>query len=542
MSKHVDVLTNGCIDSDFNLYGDMDAFRVHPGWQRRLSGIALVQHTSEIDKEDFFILGEVTGGDTLHWSQSHLVSLVDACNTIFIGNDLLNLRVESSTRSLRLEPVTSMSSGGPAENGTIQTVLCTSITSLGLYVVPDIPLLCCGEEPMTISLATVPPIASTAPELWLFRSTTAGSPCETACFQQPNETVPSPSPATKTKITTTTAEVASTSPQARGDDLPDISGHRTRVLTIDAAFASLQTPCTEPCAQDSNTARLGEVRGFVQQISRTLYQTHAVILISRFRINRGGKALRTGRLTCQQSQEILYTYDERLANLDPPGRDTSKPGRMTIGSRTTLRIHPWKACTHEGCWQVFRAAGKWRHEETYAHRVACVLPSLTPNGVELLREAVVEHRRYKRKECCFALDAIHGVYFHHLGPYTSGGLRAKVTRLGGMTFASAARSARNLGSIGFDMRPGSTLQFPGRRGLSYAMGSLPPSPVRNGREPSLSALREWQPDVMASIQCFSCMLTKVLNVIPIRIDKATLPWLAVAYKPGGQAVRRLRPT
>ncbi len=35
--------TNGCLESDFDQYGDMEAFGVHPDWQRQLSKFASVQ-------------------------------------------------------------------------------------------------------------------------------------------------------------------------------------------------------------------------------------------------------------------------------------------------------------------------------------------------------------------------------------------------------------------------------------------------------------------------------------------------------------------
>jgi alpha-1,3-glucan synthase len=37
------VETNGCMESDFDQYGDMEAFGVHPDWQRQLSKFASVQ-------------------------------------------------------------------------------------------------------------------------------------------------------------------------------------------------------------------------------------------------------------------------------------------------------------------------------------------------------------------------------------------------------------------------------------------------------------------------------------------------------------------
>jgi alpha-1,3-glucan synthase len=42
-STVVKVETNGCLDSDFDQYGDMEAFGVHPDWQRQLSKFASVQ-------------------------------------------------------------------------------------------------------------------------------------------------------------------------------------------------------------------------------------------------------------------------------------------------------------------------------------------------------------------------------------------------------------------------------------------------------------------------------------------------------------------
>jgi glycosidase len=112
----VKVEANGCLESDFDQYGDMEAFGVHPDWQRQLSKFASVQdrlrewkpevmqkiqvfsclaikaldidairidkatqvtvdalaswatHTracaAKLGKTNFFIPGEVTGGDT----------------------------------------------------------------------------------------------------------------------------------------------------------------------------------------------------------------------------------------------------------------------------------------------------------------------------------------------------------------------------------------------------------------------------------------------------------------------------------------------
>jgi alpha-1,3-glucan synthase len=37
------VQTNGCLESDFDQYGDMEAFGVHPDWQRQLAKFASVQ-------------------------------------------------------------------------------------------------------------------------------------------------------------------------------------------------------------------------------------------------------------------------------------------------------------------------------------------------------------------------------------------------------------------------------------------------------------------------------------------------------------------
>lgn len=41
--KPVTVEANGCLMSDFDQYGDMEAFGVHPDWQRQLSKFASVQ-------------------------------------------------------------------------------------------------------------------------------------------------------------------------------------------------------------------------------------------------------------------------------------------------------------------------------------------------------------------------------------------------------------------------------------------------------------------------------------------------------------------
>jgi alpha-1,3-glucan synthase len=112
----VKVETNGCLLSDFDQYGDMEAFGVHPDWQRQLSKFASVQDrlrewqpavmdkikvfscmaikaldidairidkatqvtvdaltswasatracAAQLGKKNFFIPGEVTGGDT----------------------------------------------------------------------------------------------------------------------------------------------------------------------------------------------------------------------------------------------------------------------------------------------------------------------------------------------------------------------------------------------------------------------------------------------------------------------------------------------
>jgi alpha-1,3-glucan synthase len=108
--------TNGCLESDFDQYGDTEAFGVHPDWQRQLSKFASVQDrlrewkpsvmaklqvfpclviqaldidairidkstqvtvdalaqwataarqcASKFGKKNFYISGEVTGGDT----------------------------------------------------------------------------------------------------------------------------------------------------------------------------------------------------------------------------------------------------------------------------------------------------------------------------------------------------------------------------------------------------------------------------------------------------------------------------------------------
>ena len=112
----VQVSANGCMASDFDQYGDMEAFGVHPDWQRELSKFASVQDrlrewnpavmdkikvfsclvikaldidairidkatqvtvdaltewtsstracAAQFNKTNFFITGEVTGGDT----------------------------------------------------------------------------------------------------------------------------------------------------------------------------------------------------------------------------------------------------------------------------------------------------------------------------------------------------------------------------------------------------------------------------------------------------------------------------------------------
>ncbi len=39
----VTIETNGCLESDFDQYGDMEAFGVHEDWQRQLSKFASVQ-------------------------------------------------------------------------------------------------------------------------------------------------------------------------------------------------------------------------------------------------------------------------------------------------------------------------------------------------------------------------------------------------------------------------------------------------------------------------------------------------------------------
>lgn len=41
--KVVELQTNGCLASDFDQYGDMEAFGVHPDWQRQLAKFASVQ-------------------------------------------------------------------------------------------------------------------------------------------------------------------------------------------------------------------------------------------------------------------------------------------------------------------------------------------------------------------------------------------------------------------------------------------------------------------------------------------------------------------
>lgn len=114
--SQVEIDTNGCLLSDFDHYGDMEAFGVHPDWQRQLTKFASVQDrlrewnphvmdkltvfscmaikaldldairidkatqvtvdalaewssrtrqcASDLGKKNFFIPGEVTGGDS----------------------------------------------------------------------------------------------------------------------------------------------------------------------------------------------------------------------------------------------------------------------------------------------------------------------------------------------------------------------------------------------------------------------------------------------------------------------------------------------
>ena len=129
----IKVETNGCYLSDFDQYGDMEAFGVHPDWQRQLSKFASVQdrlrewradvmdriqvfgclaikaldidairidkalqvtvdgmanwasHTrrcaAALGKTNFFIPGEVTGGNTFGslYMCVHFLSLLIAC-------------------------------------------------------------------------------------------------------------------------------------------------------------------------------------------------------------------------------------------------------------------------------------------------------------------------------------------------------------------------------------------------------------------------------------------------------------------------------
>lgn len=115
-SSRITIEANGCLDSDFDHYGDMEAFGVHPDWQRQLGKFASVQDrlrewrpevmaklkvfscmtikaldidairidkatqvtldaltdwasstracAADLGKTNFFIPGEVTGGDT----------------------------------------------------------------------------------------------------------------------------------------------------------------------------------------------------------------------------------------------------------------------------------------------------------------------------------------------------------------------------------------------------------------------------------------------------------------------------------------------
>ncbi|EAU88623.2 alpha-1,3-glucan synthase [Coprinopsis cinerea okayama7 len=257
--EQVEIKTNGCMDSDFDQYGDMEAFGVHPDWQRQLSKFASVQdrlrewrpdvmeriqvfacmlikaldidairidkatqvtvegmtawavHTracaKELGKNNFFIAGEVTGGDTFgslyigrgrtptqrpgsplvafnlthddsyflreypnsaldavafHYSiyrnfarilgmDGNLqvafdtpVNLADAWNTIFTSNDMLN--AETGVFDPRHMYGTSnfdVFRFPSLEHGTLRSSLGTFLASL---VMPGIPLLYYGEE------------------------------------------------------------------------------------------------------------------------------------------------------------------------------------------------------------------------------------------------------------------------------------------------------------------------------------------------------------------------------------------------------------
>ncbi|TFK29967.1 alpha-1,3-glucan synthase [Coprinopsis marcescibilis] len=257
--EQVEVKANGCMDSDFDQYGDMEAFGVHPDWQRQLAKFASVQDrlrewrpdvmariqvfscmlikaididairidkatqvtvdgmaawaastrrcAKDLGKDNFFIPGEITGGDTFsalyigrgrtvtqrpggfllaasarrndsyflrdepfhsldsvafHYSVYRAftrflgmdgnlqvgfdtgTNLVDAWNTMFVTNDMLN--AESGNIDPRHMYGTSnfdVFRWPSLENGTEKSVLGTFLSSL---VMPGIPLLYYGEE------------------------------------------------------------------------------------------------------------------------------------------------------------------------------------------------------------------------------------------------------------------------------------------------------------------------------------------------------------------------------------------------------------
>ena len=147
----VNVEANGCLSSDFDQYGDMEAFGVHPDWQRQLSKFASVQDrlrewkpsvmdkiktfsclaikaldidairidkatqvtvdalaiwasstracAAKLGKTNFFIPGEVTGGDTF----GSLYLYVSTCYCLPIFSHVLQWsRAYSNSKTSRL--------------------------------------------------------------------------------------------------------------------------------------------------------------------------------------------------------------------------------------------------------------------------------------------------------------------------------------------------------------------------------------------------------------------------------------------------------
>ncbi|KAJ7285792.1 modular protein with glycoside hydrolase family 13 and glycosyltransferase family 5 domains [Mycena rebaudengoi] len=215
--------TNGCLDSEFDHYGDMEAFGFHPDWQRQLAKFASVQDrlrewkpsvlaklkvfscmtitaldidairidkatqvtvdalaewasstracASKLGKTNFFIPGEVTGGNTFgslyvgrgrtptqqppgYGSIQALTPAdnefflrptpLNALDSMFVQNDFLN------SQDGKLDPRHMYGTSNfdifrwpSLQNGTQMSVLGTFIASL---VMPGIPLLFYGEE------------------------------------------------------------------------------------------------------------------------------------------------------------------------------------------------------------------------------------------------------------------------------------------------------------------------------------------------------------------------------------------------------------